>query len=56
MLDDHSPEALAAYTEAVPLGRLGTPEDVAEIVIYLASDLSSNMTGAEICTDGGLNL
>ena len=56
MLDDHSPEALAAFTAAVPLGRMGTPEDVAEIVTFLASDLSSYVTGAEIVVDGGLGL
>jgi len=56
MLDDHSPEALVAYQAAVPLGRMGTVDDVAEIVSFLASDLSSYLTGSEIAVDGGLGL
>ena len=56
MLDDHSPEALVAYQAAVPLGRMGTVNDVAEIVSFLASDLSSYLTGSEIAVDGGLGL
>ena len=36
-----------------PLGRLGTPEDIAKTVLFLASDLSSWITGAAIVVDGG---
>ncbi len=39
----------------VPLGRIGTPRDVALAVIYLASDESAFMTGAELKLDGGLS-
>ena len=56
MLDDHDPAALKAFEAAVPLGRMAQTADVVEIVTFLASDLSSNMTGAEIVTDGGLGL
>ena len=38
-----------------PLGRLGEPEDIAKVVLFLASDLSSFITGADILVDGGLN-
>ena len=38
----------------IPLGRLGSPEDVAELAVYLASDESDWMTGAAIPLDGGL--
>lgn len=37
----------------IPLGRIGTPEDVAYGVLYLASDESSFVTGAELVIDGG---
>jgi NAD(P)-dependent dehydrogenase (short-subunit alcohol dehydrogenase family) len=39
----------------VPLGRLGEPNDVAYAVLYLASDESKFMTGAELKLDGGIS-
>jgi 3alpha(or 20beta)-hydroxysteroid dehydrogenase len=39
--------------QATPLGRVGTPDDVAPLVVYLISDESSFVTGAEIAIDGG---
>jgi len=47
------PAFLAANIEATPLGRTGQPEDVAPLVVYLISDESSFVTGAEIVVDGG---
>ncbi|MCH5671432.1 SDR family NAD(P)-dependent oxidoreductase [Streptomyces gilvus] len=44
---------LAAMLEGTPLGRLGTPEEVAAAVAFLASDESSFMTGSELYVDGG---
>jgi NAD(P)-dependent dehydrogenase (short-subunit alcohol dehydrogenase family) len=41
-------------TAAVPLGRRGTPEDVANAVLFLASDESSYVAGAELFVDGGM--
>ena len=39
----------------VPMGRYGTPEEVANAALFLASDLSSFTTGADIPVDGGIN-
>ena len=46
---------LAKLAKQVPLGRLGEPDDVAHAVVYLASDESRFMTGAELKLDGGLS-
>ena len=46
---------LNALLEQIPLGRLGTPEDVAALVAYLASDDASYVTGATYYVDGGLS-
>jgi len=38
----------------VPLGRQGRPEEVADVVVFLASDQSRLMTGSVVVADGGL--
>lgn len=46
-------EAQAAYEGMHPIGHLGEPQDIAHAVLYLASDASRFMTGAELVVDGG---
>lgn len=42
------------YKKSIPLQRFGRPEEVADAVLYLASDLSSYVTGASLTLDGGI--
>jgi 3alpha(or 20beta)-hydroxysteroid dehydrogenase len=46
-------EAQTLYESMHPIGRLGYPVDIAQAVLYLASDASSFITGAELVVDGG---
>ncbi|ERN53801.1 SDR family oxidoreductase [Alkalihalophilus marmarensis] len=50
-----SSQMLNQLIQATPLGRLGTPEDIANTVLFLSSDESSYITGAEIVIDGGFS-
>ena len=50
------PPTLAAIEGATPLGRIGTPEDIAAAVVFLAGDASSYMTGQVLAVDGGLHV
>lgn len=52
--DLSSPEKLAYVRNRIPLGRLGEPVDVANAVVFLASDLARYITGAALLVDGGL--
>ncbi len=47
------PTMLTYYNGFIPLGRLGEPEDIAHIALFLASDASRYITGATIMADGG---
>jgi NAD(P)-dependent dehydrogenase (short-subunit alcohol dehydrogenase family) len=42
------------FAASVPLGRFGTPAEMANVALFLASDESSYITGADIQADGGL--
>jgi 3-oxoacyl-[acyl-carrier protein] reductase len=53
MRAERSPAFIAAMERSVPLGRLGTPRDVAHAVLFLASDEAAYVTGTTIIVDGG---
>lgn len=56
MQQHRSAEFIAMMQRAVPLGRLGTPQDVAATVAFLASDDAAYITGTTIVVDGGQTL
>lgn len=56
MLDALNDDQKAAITGAVPLGRTGTPQEIASTVQFLASDGAAYITGAVIPVDGGLGM
>src|SRR5690606_7813825 len=47
-------ETVKQWREAIPLKRGGTPEDVANACVFLASDMSSYITGQTLSVDGGM--
>ncbi len=55
-LDDLGPDYLQRMEEAIPLGKLGDPEDVAYAMLYLASDEAGYVTGQTLVVDGGQTL
>jgi 3-oxoacyl-[acyl-carrier protein] reductase len=50
------PDRLQAALETISLGRLGTPQDVANVALFLASPLASYITGQTLIVDGGRSL
>jgi NAD(P)-dependent dehydrogenase (short-subunit alcohol dehydrogenase family) len=54
LVDD--PETLAGLTALHPIGRIGTPADMAGIAVFLASDESAFATGAHFFVDGGISV
>ncbi|MEM9442228.1 MAG: SDR family oxidoreductase [Pseudomonadota bacterium] len=52
--EDELEKAKAGFASMVPLGRMGAAEDIADAIVYLASDEARYVNGAEIAVDGGM--
>jgi NAD(P)-dependent dehydrogenase (short-subunit alcohol dehydrogenase family) len=52
----HNPDLAPAYLRTIPLGRFGMPRDIADAVLFLASDAASYITGQMLVIDGGQTL
>src|SRR5581483_2116798 len=50
----YTPEVRRTYEERIPLQRIGSAEDVADTILFLASDAARYLTGQELVVDGGL--
>ena len=53
-LRDAWPDGVQRWTERAPLGRLGTPQDVADAVLFLLSPAARWISGANLVVDGGM--
>lgn len=47
---------LKKFLEKIPMGRMGDPDDIGKVALFLASDLASYMTGSQVVVDGGVLL
>ena len=50
----YTPQVRAAYAQRIALGRIGAPEDIADVAVFLCSDAARYVTGHELLVDGGL--
>jgi NAD(P)-dependent dehydrogenase (short-subunit alcohol dehydrogenase family) len=53
---DGLPDEVERYQRTTPMGRIGDPEDIADVVLFLCSDLARFITGQTIVVDGGMTL
>jgi NAD(P)-dependent dehydrogenase (short-subunit alcohol dehydrogenase family) len=51
---DQHPDAFAPITDAIPLGRIGEADEVADVIAFLCSDAAAYITGQTLVVDGGL--
>ena len=54
-LEERWPEGLNRWLNSVPLGRAGSPKDVADAVIFLSSPMARWITGSDLVVDGGVS-
>jgi NAD(P)-dependent dehydrogenase (short-subunit alcohol dehydrogenase family) len=52
----YTPDVRRTYQDRIPLGRIGSPEEIADVVLFLASDGARYVTGQELIVDGGLTI
>jgi NAD(P)-dependent dehydrogenase (short-subunit alcohol dehydrogenase family) len=52
----YTPEVRNTYEQRIALGRIGAPEEIADVVCFVASDAARYMTGQELVVDGGLTI
>jgi NAD(P)-dependent dehydrogenase (short-subunit alcohol dehydrogenase family) len=55
-VDAYTDEVRRTYEERIPLGRIGSPEEVADVIVFLASGAARYVTGQELIVDGGLTI
>lgn len=53
---ENPPEARRAFASRQPVGRMGRPDEIAELAVYIASDAAAFMTGSHVVIDGGARL
>ena len=54
MLGENTEDRLKQFAQMIPMGRMGTADEVARLALFLASDASSYVTGAQVTVDGGI--
>jgi NAD(P)-dependent dehydrogenase (short-subunit alcohol dehydrogenase family) len=52
----YTPSVRRVYEERIPLGRIGSADEVADVILFLASDAARYVTGQELVVDGGLTI
>ena len=56
IFNGHSDRFVKQYSDRTPMGRMGTPDDVTGLVVFLLSDAARYITGQVIYVDGGFTL